>query len=62
MPATHSQRTIGKTIAQTLDPTKPKCGKKKAQPEPNDFDIPDIPLPHNPTKLAELKCQKLGEK
>jgi hypothetical protein len=62
MPATRSQTTTGKTIAQTLDPTKPKRGKKKAQPEPNDFDIPDIPPPHNPTKPAGLERHQSGEK
>ena len=61
MPATHSQMTTGKTIAQTLDPTKPKHGKK-AQPEPNNLDIIDIPPPHNPTKPAGLKCHQPGEK
>jgi len=51
--------TTGKTIAQILDPTKPKCGKKKDQLEPNDFDIPDIPPTHNPTKPAGLEHTNL---
>ena len=66
MPVTHSQGTTNRSsdapMAQTLDPTKLKLGWKKAQPEQNNFDIPDIPAPCNPTEPAGLKQQKLRAK